>query len=264
MSGAADLLLPTLALTGLAAAALAAVASSSRSATLDVERRIREVRRANALAFRLAELTSVEGYEVLAHRLSPRRERVERLEAADGEMDSIAGEMGKLDLTPRGLELWADVDAARALRARERRRIVAAVDEGDEGRIANAYARWELVTGRTSALVADLSGFNLRRLERVAADIERVRSRSVELLVAVLAAGGLLVLAFSLLVDAYLVRPVRAMTGAARRIATEREPIPIPGGEREDDSRGARPRHHPDGGRPRARERRPRAIGRGP
>ena len=229
------LLLPTLAITGLAAAALAVVASSSRSATLDVERRIREVRRANALAFRLTELTRVEEHEVLAHRVLPRSERLERLEAADGEMDAIAGEMGKLDLPPRGRELWADVDAARALRVRERNGIVAAVEAGDEARIENAYARWELVTGRTSALVADLSGFNLRRLERAVADIERVRWRSVELLVAVLAAGGLLVLAFSLLVNAYLVRPVRAMTDAARRIATAHEPIPVPGGERKDE-----------------------------
>ena len=229
------LLLPTLLLAALAAAALALVAASSRSATIEVERRVQDVRRANALAFRLAHLTAGEEHDVLALRLGRSSEKLERLAATDIEMDALAAEIERLDLSPRGRELWREVVEARALRARERGRLVAAVEAADPRAVASAYARWELATGRTSALVTDLAVFNLRRLERAIADIDRVRSRSVVLLVAVLAASGLLVLAFSLVVDAYLVRPVRAMTVAARRIATERAPIPVPGGERQDE-----------------------------
>ncbi len=150
-------------------------------------------------------------------------------------MKAIASEIGELELTPRGRALWRDYEAARALRARERQAFIAGVERGHPAVIEHAFARWELATARTSALVADLSVFNLRRLERAIAEIDRVRARSVQLLVAVLAASGLVVLGFSLLMEAYLVRPVRAMTDAARRIATTPEPIPVPGGDRRDE-----------------------------
>jgi signal transduction histidine kinase len=77
--------------------------------------------------------------------------------------------------------------------------------------------------------------FNLRRLERAVSELERVRSRSVTLLFAVLAASAALVVTFSLVVDRWLVRPVRAMTDAARRIASERVGFPVPGGHRRDE-----------------------------
>src|SRR5512133_3228375 len=95
------LLLPMIVLAALAAAALAAVAWTSRSATRDLEPRIQEVRRANALAFRLAHLTAVEEQEVLALRVGPGDAPLVRLAAADGEMAAIAGEIAALDLPPR-------------------------------------------------------------------------------------------------------------------------------------------------------------------
>jgi signal transduction histidine kinase len=77
--------------------------------------------------------------------------------------------------------------------------------------------------------------FNLRRLERAIAEVDRVRARSVELFVAVLGASAAVIVAFLVFVERYLVRPVDAMTEVARRIATERLPIPVPGGERRDE-----------------------------
>jgi signal transduction histidine kinase len=160
---------------------------------------------------------------------------VERLAAADVEMAAIAAELGKSDLSPRGRALRHEVLAARASRTRERQALVRAVEAGDPGDVERAYVRWDLATGRTSALVADLSVFNLRRLERAIAEIDRVRTRSVALLVAVLAASAGVVLAFSLILDRFLVRPVRAMTDAARRIADDRTALPVPGGHRQDE-----------------------------
>jgi signal transduction histidine kinase len=229
------LLLPLLVIAALAAGALALVAATSRSATHDVERRIREVRRANALAFRLAYLTAEEEREVLAFRLEASAERAGRLAAADREMSDITAEIGRLDLSARGRRLWHDVLAAHAFRSRERQALVTAVQEEDSVAAARAYVRWDLATGRATALVADLSVFTLRRLEHAIADLQRVRARSVELLVGVLGASAAVVLAFSLFVDRYLVRPVRAMTDAARRIASERSALPVPGGHRADE-----------------------------
>ncbi len=229
------LLVPTLLLAGLAVAALAVVASTSRTATRDVERRITEVRRASALAFRLAHLTEREEQEVLAYRLERDPASLERIAAADREMLSLAREIGEVGLPPRGRELWGEVLAARSLRGRVRVALLDAVGRGDGPAVLRAYARWELATRRANALAGDLSVFNIRSLERAVTDLERIRSRSVGMLVGVLAASAGLVLAFSYFVDRYLVRHVRAMTEAARRIASERVALPVPGGERADE-----------------------------
>jgi signal transduction histidine kinase len=229
------LLLPMLVVAVLAAAALAWIASISRSATREVERRVQEVRRAHALAFRLAHLTGREEEEVLALRFRPSADRAARLDAQDEEMGDIIRELGALDLPPRGRAIWEEVVSGRALRSRERRVLAAAVASGDARRVELAYARWDLATARSSALVADMSGFYLRRLERGIADIERVRTRSIVLLAVVLGASALVVLAWSAFVNAWLVRPVRAMTEAARRIASDRVALPVPGGHRRDE-----------------------------
>ncbi len=228
------LLLPTLIVAGLAAAALAVVAVTSRSATRDVEVRIQQVRRANALAFRMAHLAAEEERDVLAYRFERSAGLRERMAAADEGVSAVVVQMSELELPPRGRELWNDALAARAIQERERRALVAALDAGSAG-AGTAYVRWQLATGRAGPLVADLTVFNLRRLERAVSELERVRSRSVGLLFAVLAASAVLVVGFSLVVDRWLVRPVRAMTDAARRIASERVAIPVPGGDRRDE-----------------------------
>lgn len=228
------LLLPTLIVAGLAVAALAAVAVTSRSAARDLEERIEQVRRANALAFWTAHLAGEEEREVLAYRADRTAAARERLAALDAAMAAVAEEMATLELSPRGRELWSDLVAARALQAREREALVTAIDAASP-LATRAYVRWQLATGRAGPLAADLTVFNLRRLERAVSELERVRSRSIGLLFAVLAASAALVVAFSLLVDRWLVRPVRAMTDAARRIASERVAIPVPGGGRRDE-----------------------------
>jgi signal transduction histidine kinase len=228
------LLLPTLIVAGLAAAALALMAVTSRSATRDVETRIQQVRRANALAFRMAHLAAEEERDVLAYRVERSPAARERMAAADAGVNAVVVQMSELELPPRGRELWNDAIAARTVQERERLALVAALDAAS-GHAGTAYVRWQLATGRAGPLVADLTVFNLRRLERAVSELERVRSRSVALLLAAGAAGAALVVAVSLVVDRWLVRPVRAMTDAARRIASERVAIPVPGGHRRDE-----------------------------
>ncbi len=228
------LLLPTLIVAGLAAAALAVMAVTSRSATREVAARIQQVRRANALAFRMAHLAAEEERDVLAYRVERSPGARERMAAADAGVNAVVVQMAELELPRRGRELWNDAIAARTVQERERRALIAALDAGS-GHAGTAYVRWQLATGRAGPLVADLTVFNLRRLERAVSELERVRSRSVTLLFAVLAASAALVVTFSLVVDRWLVRPVRAMTDAARRIASERVGFPVPGGHRRDE-----------------------------
>src|SRR5512138_3431293 len=110
------LLFPTLLIAALAAGALATIAATSRSATRDVARRIQEVRRANALAFRIAHLTEVEEHEVLAYRAARRPQSLERIAAADREIEEISRDVEGLGLSQRGRTLWGEAVAARVLR----------------------------------------------------------------------------------------------------------------------------------------------------
>jgi signal transduction histidine kinase len=229
------LILPTLLLAGLAVAALALVTAVSRSTTQALEARIGEVRRANALAFRVANLSSRDEQDLLAYRFGGERGALERIAAAEAEFEAVAREIGAVELPPRGADLWREVLEARALRARDRDALVRAVDAGAPGEAERAFRRWRLSAARAEALVADLSVFNLRRLERAVTDLERIRSRSAGLLVAVLGASAALVLALSFVADAWVVRPIRRMTDAARRIASDRAAVVVPGGERGDE-----------------------------
>ncbi len=228
------LLLPLLVVAVLAAAALGAVTLGSRSAARELEARIGDVRRANALAFRMAHLAALEEREVLSYRVERSASARERMEAAAAGVDAVARQLGQLELPPRGRELWVEASAARAVQERQRRALVEALDAGGPP-AGVAYVRWQLATGRAGPLAADLAVFNLRRLEGAVSELERVQSRSGGLLFAVLAATAAVVTAFSLVVDRWLVRPVRAMTDAARRIAKERVELPVPGGHRRDE-----------------------------
>jgi signal transduction histidine kinase len=229
------LMLPTLLLAGLAVAALAVVTMLSRNTAERLERRMDEVRRANALAFRIALLSSRDEHDLLAYRFAGDRAALERIAAAEAEIEALAQELGRIDLSPRGRDLWREVLSARVLRSRDRGALVHAVDTGDPPDVERAYQRWRLSAGKADALVADLSVLNLRRIEHAVSEIDSVRSRSAGLLVAVLGVSAALVLMLSFIANAWVVRPVRRMTEAARRIASDRTAIVVPGGERSDE-----------------------------
>ncbi|HET7824467.1 MAG TPA: ATP-binding protein [Anaeromyxobacter sp.] len=229
------LILPTLLLAGLAVAALSLVAATSRSTTRELEHRIGDVRKANALAFRISQLASRDEQDLLAYRFGGDRSALERIAAAEEEIDRIAREIGDLDMSPRGRALWREVLTARAVRAEDRDAVIRNVASGTSAEADRAYRRWRLSASMEDALVADLSVHNLRRLERAVAELDRVRSRSTGLLVAVLGVSAALVLSLSFLSNAWVVRPIRRMTEAARRIASERAAVVVPGGERGDE-----------------------------
>ena len=229
------LLLPTLLLAGLAVAALALVTAISRTTAERLERRTSEVRLANALAFRIAYLSSRDEHDLVAYRFGGDRAALGRIASAEAEIEDLAQELGRVDLTARGRDLWREVNAARALRSRDRDALVRAVDARAPPEVERAYQRWRLSAARADALVADLAMLNLRRIEQAVSDIDRLRSRSAGLLVAVLGVSAAVVLSLSFFADAWVVRPIRRMTEAARRIASERAAVVVPGGERGDE-----------------------------
>jgi signal transduction histidine kinase len=229
------LVTPTVVLALVAGAVLSVVAWNSLVATRHVEREVADVRRANALAHRIAQLSVEKERAVLTYARHPSPALRERIGASAREISALAAELERIDLSPRGRALWEQVVAARRVRDAERDALLDAVDRGAEALVDRAHARWDLAVERSSALVSDLAVFNLRRLERSASRLETLRRRSTLFLFSVLLAGALFVLGFSLLVERRVVRPIRAMTAAARRIATERVELEVPGADRDDE-----------------------------
>jgi signal transduction histidine kinase len=229
------LLLPILVIAALAAAALAYVARTSLGATQRINRELADVRAANALAQRKAQLSADLAREVMEYRLRPARglaAEIDRLEAA---VDAVDGALAAQPLPPRGRLLLERVDATDAVRRAVRRELLAAVDAGDREAIGRGATRWHSTVTQATASISDFAIYNLRRLERTAGDLERVRSRVVALLVVVLTSSAILVLGSWLYLERWLIGPVRAMTAAARQIGEERAAVQVPGAERSDE-----------------------------
>jgi signal transduction histidine kinase len=229
------LLVPILVLALAATAALAYVTVTLRTTSAALERHVEGVRRANLLVSRLARLSTDATREVLAYRLRPSPDGAARMRSVNEQTERVVRELSTVDLSLRGNAIWRQLVSAREARARERERLVAAIDRGGEAHVRVLLDRWTLATDKTAALVADLSAFNLKRLAAVAEELHRTRSRALGWLVGVVAASALAVVAFAMLVDRRLVRPVQAITRTTRRVAEERVALQVPGRDRTDE-----------------------------
>jgi signal transduction histidine kinase len=229
------LLVPLLAFAIAAMAPFAYVTTTLRQTSAALQGEVASVRRANVLAARLSQLSTEAVRTVLQYRLRPMPDGAERYAQLRRETDGVVEEMAALDLSPRGAVIWRQLVSARDLRAREGARLVAAVDRRDAHEIAVALERWTLATDKANALIADLTVFNLKRLASVSAELEDARARTLAWLFALLAAAVLAVVAFVLLVDRWIVRPVQAITRTSRHIAQDRVALVVPGRERHDE-----------------------------
>lgn len=229
------LLVPLLVLAIAAVAVFGYVTTTLRRASADLERQVESVRRANILASRLSQLSTDTTRGVLAYRIRPTPEGAATLEALSDETDRIVAEVSRLDLSPRGRAIWRQLVATRDLRTRERERLVRAVDRGDAAQSAVLLDRWTLASDKATALTGDFSVFNLKRLTTVTTQHHQARSRAQAWLFVLLGAAALAIVAFAVLVDRWLVRPVQAVTRTARHIADERVALRVPGCERTDE-----------------------------
>jgi len=198
------LLVPTAALAAVAAAVLAAIALEWVLQARRLGREVAQVRATNAIVLELNHRQADMHRALLSFRYRGDAAARADLEAREGELAAAVAAASALDLPPRGRALRDEYVAARAAQlAAEHGLLAAAGAEREVYRLA--LDRWDLVTERASALLADLSVWDVKRLDRAVASAEARRGGALAgFALTVLAA----VAALAARVDRRIVRPL--------------------------------------------------------
>ncbi len=229
------LLLPAIALALLTGVALAVLAWESSVEMGRLEAQIATVRRASGLAFRLGQIAADAQRAVLSYRFRAEGFLLTVIATSDAELARTAAAVSGLELPPRGRAVWADVVRARERQLQAQDELLYAIRGGDERAVRLAFDKWDLTTEKTTALLADFSGYNVRRLDRAMAELEARRNRSLALLLAILVAAAAVVAPFSIFVSRAVARPLLAMSAVAERVAREKVLLRVEGGGRKDE-----------------------------
>jgi signal transduction histidine kinase len=231
----ANLLWPTLLLTGLVGAALAWVAWDATVTMNRLEREVADVRAANAVALRLSQAVGDRQRLVFAYRYTGDPEVLSDLEAKGVDISAMTELIRPATLTPRGQRLLAQYVEMRTSEERSLSALASAIGERDAVKVERAFQRWSVFAQGVRALLADFTGHSLRQLDIAVSELEGRRDRSLLFLLGLLAASVVAVLGFRVYLGRRIVRPLVAMANTATRIAREREAIPVEGGGRDDE-----------------------------
>ncbi len=203
------------------------------------QRRLRaetdDIRRAEALLLRLNRLSDDSHRLTLSYRFRAAGRVSDAIASVEQEVEEVLQEIAALSLPRRGQRLWSSYLDARSVGLRAQHGLLRAIGSGSEPAIAAAFERWELTTRMGDALLADFSAFDLHRIDRLLLDAQARRLRALRLLLALIGLAVLVGVPFSVDVSRGVVRPLLAMSGVAERVAREKVPIPVEGGERTDE-----------------------------
>ena len=229
-----DLILPAVALGLLAVAGLGYSALEFAREAEQLGREVRSIRTANDLIYDLNQRSAEADRAVLALRVLHGRS-AEDLEAIERESDRSMSQIATLDLGSRGDRLRQELALVRAVQRQAQGDLLRATLGGHEDAVQRAFVRWDLAAERATALLADLSGLLVRRLDGTVADFEARRAKAFAAFIAALVAGPAAVALLAFRVRRRFLTPLLAMTAAAERIARERVIVPVSGASRRDE-----------------------------
>jgi len=209
------LLLPVFAMSVLVVIALSVAAWDAWSQGALLRERVGDVQRASELIVRLNALRGETQVQVLRFIARPDEARTAALAQMDAESDAAVAELGGQQSSPVAQRLYTQMVNAQGLVKSTRSQLLAAARLDDPGAVALASLRWDLTRRRSDAIFADVSGFNLNRLQRTLVDLDERRSTLLALGLA-LAVSLATVLFFALAVARLVVRPLVTLTEAAR------------------------------------------------
>ncbi len=209
------LLLPLFALSALVVAAVAYAAWDAWSQGALLRARVDEVQRASELIVHLNTLRAETQVQVLRYVARPDESRTALLQHMEAEAAKVVAELGSQQNSPFAQRMYSQLVGAQALVRTTRLQLMAAARGGDPGKVALASLRWDLTRRRADALAADVSGYNLNRLQSTLADLDERRSTLIALGIGLVVSLAT-VLFFALAVARLVVRPLAMLTEAAR------------------------------------------------
>ena len=166
---------------------------------------------------RLGQLFSDTERDLLSVFVSRDETLVRRILSSNRELEQLLTQLEQGDWTPRGSSLVDDLRRMRpALTGAQDELLAAGRSVSPEERKA-AFVRWWFLDQRANALLADLSAYNLKRVDRVLAEVRESRRRFDIFLVFLAVSCGLTVAGLT----AYVVRgvaPLVELTAASQRV----------------------------------------------
>src|SRR6185369_2689995 len=159
------LLVPAVGFAVVAVGALGSVAVLWAAQAQRFEREVAAVRATNALVLDLTQRQAEAQRALLAYRYRPAPRARSEIEGRQAQIGATIARISALELPARGRAIWSDYVSARAAQLAAAKALLDAV-EAPRDRYALAFDRWALVTGRTSAVLADLAVWDVKRLNR--------------------------------------------------------------------------------------------------
>jgi hypothetical protein len=163
------LLVPAVSFAVVAVGALGSVAVLWAAQAQRFEREVAAVRATNALVLELTQRQSDAQRAVLAYRYRPDPRARAEIEGRQAQIGATIARISALELPARGRAVWSDYVSARGAQLAAAQALLDAVG-APRDRYALAFDRWALVSGRTSALLADLAVWDVKRLDRAVAE----------------------------------------------------------------------------------------------
>jgi signal transduction histidine kinase len=235
MKLAYKLLLPQVVLLCFIVASAAVQSYLTRSEQQELEVTTLRLQEVEATIQRLTQLYADTERDVLSIHLQPDTFLALRMREAEEESDRALATLRRGEWPTRGEGLLSDLAGAQeAMREAQRRFMASSGASGDE-ETRKAFVRWWFVAQRANAMLADLSVYNLKRMNRTLHEVEHTRRAFGYGVLGMSVASALIALLFTLYVHKGVVNPIAALTRATRRVgmAGEEGPLRPSGGQDE-------------------------------
>ena len=232
---ARKLLVPNLLVGGLIAVALGQVIFEATVQAHAAERAIADVQTTNAHLTELSQRLAQIEPKIFAYQLRHDPGSLSDIERIDGEMNEIIAHIGQLPIPPRGAVLWRQFVLTHAIQVAARNELLAARRAVVGSETDPVFAKWRFASEQRSALLADLTTYNVRRLGHSLSALSGRRDRWLTTLGIVIASSIALAALSSALLARTVVRPLAAMTATADRIASQQVALRVEGAERRDE-----------------------------
>jgi signal transduction histidine kinase len=230
-----QILVPALAVGIVMGAGLGIVSLDALAQVRELRGVARSSRESGALTVRLNQLTLESQRAVLSYRFRADPAFLARVRVVEREASDVLARIDASQMPSEGRRLWQDYVGNRDDQVRRRQLLLAAIGEGDGELIALAFEQWRLGSELSSALLADFTGYNQRRLENAVADVQSRRTRVLAMVGVFILTTGAAVAALTVYLTRSVARPIVQIAGTAERIAREQRALPVGGTGRDDE-----------------------------
>ncbi len=229
------LLAPNVLLAVLISAALGLVAYEAAVRARAAEKDVDEVKTTNAYLAELNRLASEIQRNVLTYQIRPDDKLLSTIGPLDSELHHVMAEIGRAAIPARGTELWRELVATQKLLEEARNDLLAARRAGPVDRADPVVAKWHLAAEQRASLLADITAYNVTRLDQTIVALTGPRAMWLTILAVVIACSIALVVLSSANLTRMVLRPLASMTSTADRIATQQLALEVRGADRADE-----------------------------